>query len=91
MKFDDIEIKGSKFHSSKSLISINNVDIYKIATSDKFASGKKHFKYFIVYKNDRVVTLLCIKLPKIVGYVKSFDKAKCISLWSRINSFWEIQ
>ena len=34
--------------------------------SNKVPFGKKGFKYFIGYKSDRKVRLLCIILPKIV-------------------------
>ena len=41
IKFDDIEIQKQKFHQHKGPISIKNVDIDKIAVSDKVPFGKK--------------------------------------------------
>ena len=74
LKFDDVEIEKWKFHSSKSPISMNYVGIDKIKISDKFSFGWKDL-CFICYKNVELGKPLCPMLPKISGYVKSFDKA----------------
>ena len=74
LKFNDIEIQKRKFYSSKS----PNTAADKIKTSNKFPCGKKSFKYFISYKNDKNVLKLCILLPKRSGYVKRFDNTKCM-------------
>ena len=34
------------------------------------------FKYFIGYKDDEKVVPLCVMLPKMSRYTKSFDKTK---------------
>ena len=56
LTFTDIEIGKPKFHYPKSPISICDVDINKIVVSDKVHFGKKGFKYFIGYKNDKKQT-----------------------------------
>ena len=45
-----------------------------ITVSNKFACAKKNFKCFVGYKNEELITLLCIKLPQITGHVRNFDK-----------------
>lgn len=78
LKFNDIEIEKRKFYSSKSPTTVDDIDIDKITTSNKFPCGKKSFKYFISYKNDKNVLPLCILLPEWRGYVKRFDNTKCM-------------
>ena len=78
LKFNDIEIQKRKFYSSKSPTTADDIDIDKITTSNMFPCGKKSFKYFISYKNDKNVLKLCILLPKRSGYVKRFDNTKCM-------------
>ena len=46
-KFGDIEIQKQKFYQ---LVSIKNINIYKIIVSNKVSFGQKGFKYFIGYK-----------------------------------------
>ena len=70
LKFDDAVIEKRKFHSSKRSSDINDVDIDKITITNKFYCGKKGFKYFIGYKNDKIVKSLRFMLPKMSGYVK---------------------
>ena len=53
IKFGDIEIEKQKFHQHKEPISIKNIDINKIVVSNKVSFGKKGFKYFIGYKDDK--------------------------------------
>ena len=55
-----------RFHQISGLISIGNANINKIIVSNKVPFGKKGFKYFIGYKNDRKVRPLCIAIQKCV-------------------------
>ena len=41
--------------------------------SNRFSVNEKGFKYFIGYKDHKKFNLLCIMLPKMRGYRKSFD------------------
>ena len=74
--FGDPEIGKVKFHYSRYPIDMNNVDIDKIIISIKVSFGKEDFKYLIVYKNHEKAKSLCIMLPKMNGYAKSFDETK---------------
>ena len=50
-----------------------DVNIDRIVVSNKVLFGKKSFKYFIGYKDDREkVEPLCIILPKMSAYRKCF-------------------
>ena len=51
--------------------------------SNKVPFGKKGFKYFIGYKSDRKVRLLCIILPKMCACRRYFDETKYFSFFSK--------
>ena len=51
IKFENIEIQKQIFHHHKAPISMKNIDIDKIAVSNKVSFCKKVFKYFIGYKD----------------------------------------
>ena len=64
IKFDGTEIQEYEFHQQKGLISINNIDINETVVSNKFPFGKKDFKYFIRYKDNKEIRPLCIFFPQ---------------------------
>ena len=57
IKFDETEIEKYKLHKNKNPILINNIDINKIAVSNKVSFGKNDFKYFIDYKNSKKISI----------------------------------
>ena len=57
--------------------------------SNKVPFGKKGFKYFIVYKSDRKVRLLCIILPKMCACRRFFDETKYFSFFLKHNQLLE--
>ena len=70
------------------------MDISKIVFN-KVSFDKKGFKYFIGYKDDEKVKPLCIMLPKMSGYTKSFNETKYMSilikedeLLEKYNKIW---
>ena len=72
----------STFHKNKKPININEVDIKKVALSDKKSLSKDSFKYFIGYRHEgnAFPSPLCIKLPQKNAYAKNFDKnSKCMN------------
>ena len=69
LKFDNVEVNKEKCHASKQPIDLNLVNVYQILISDKFEHGDKGFKYFIGYKDDNIIRLLCIILPQMNGYI----------------------
>ena len=68
------------FIKTKKLFNIHDIDINKILVSKEESCGTKNsFIYFIGYNDDDVIRPLCIKLPQMIGYVKSFDSNKTVS------------
>ena len=74
--FGENSIIKRAFHKNKKPININEVDIKRIALSDKKSYGKDSFKYFIGYRHEgnAFPSLLCVKLPQMNAYTKYFDK-----------------
>ena len=63
-----LKLKNINFINTKNPILISDVNFNKIIVSNKVPFGKKGFKYFIGYKDDRKVRPLCIILSKITAY-----------------------
>ena len=74
IKFHDIEIKKHKFHQHKEPISIKNIDVNKIAISNKVSFGKKWFKYLIGYKDPKKLDLHVYFSPKWLHIQKTLMK-----------------
>ena len=55
---------------------INDTDVNNMAVSKKFPFGKQDFKYFISYKNNK---LLYIFFPEMSKYKRYSDKIRCIN------------
>ena len=64
IKFPETEVKKNKFHQNKSPILMNDIDINRIVVSNTLHLGKQDFRYFIGYKNDKRIRLLCEFFPK---------------------------
>ena len=73
LKFDNIVVNKEEFHKSKEPIDLDLVKVDQIVISDKFKHNDDGFKYFIGYKEDDIVKLLCIILPQMSGYIKYFE------------------
>ena len=83
LHFGERDIIKGAFHKNKKPVNINEVDIKRIALSDRKSNGKDSLKYFIEYKNEgnAFPSALCIKLPQMNAYAKYFDKTnKCMNL-----------
>ena len=73
-------LKKSKLYKNKKLSKIDDIDVDKILVSKKESYGKKRSsKYFIGYNDDDVIRPLCIKFPKMIGYVRYFDSNKIMT------------
>ena len=66
--FSNTEVERHKCYQLKDPISIHNVKIDRIVVFSKFPFGKKDFKCFISYKDDRNVRPLSIILPNMSAY-----------------------
>ena len=97
INFDDKKISKSNFYKNKTLFSIHDLDVNKILVSKKESYGTKNpLKYFIGYNDDDVIRPFCIKLPRMIGYVKHFDSNKTMcfkvsdsKLLRKYNKIWE--
>lgn len=102
LNLNDIEIAERMFHSSKSSIALNDVDFHKTLISEKFGNAKNerklknYFKYFIGYKNNEKVYLLCIRHPQMTGYLNGFKENKYMNflikdnqLLKKCNKIWD--
>ena len=79
--FRENSIINSAFHKNKRPININEVDIKRIALSDKKSLCKDSNKFFIGFRHEgnAFPSPLCIKLPQMNAYAKYFDKnSKCM-------------
>ena len=65
------------------------MDINKIVVSNEVTLGKKDFKYFIGYKDAKIIKHSCIFFPKVTAYKKDFDKDKCMSFSEEYLKIWE--
>ena len=61
---------------------IKNTDI-------KVSFGRKVFKYFIGYENDKKLRPLCILLLQMSGYRRDFDETKYMSSLRKDNELLE--
>ena len=74
MNFGDKKLKKSDFYKNNKVITIDDIDVNEILVSKEKPYGSKIvFKYFIGYNDNDVIKPLCIKLPQMSGYVKSFE------------------
>ena len=87
INFEDKKVNKGNFYKNKKLFKIEDIDANKILVSKKESYSKKNSsKYFTGYNDDDVIRPLCIKLPQMIGYVKSFDSNKTMSFKVSDNS-----
>ena len=80
VNFGDKKIKNSNFQKNKQVIKIDNIDANKILVSKEEPYGSRNsFKYFIGYNDNDVIRSLCIRLPQMIGYIKSFESNTVMS------------
>ena len=67
-----ISVNKKEFHKSKQPIDWGFINIDQVVVSDKFKHSDDCFKYFVGYKEGRIVKPLCSILPQMTGYIKYF-------------------
>ena len=67
LQFNDIILNKKEFHKSKEPIHLFSVEADQIVASHKFKLTDDVFKYFICYKEDKIVKPLCIILHQMSG------------------------
>ena len=73
VKFDSIRFNKNEFHKSKQTINLHIINVDEIVRSDKFKHSDNDLKYFIGYKEGKIVKPLGIILPQMSGYIKYFE------------------
>ena len=73
VKFDSIRFNKNEFHKSKQTINLHIIKVDEIVMSDKFKHSDNDLKYFIDYKEGKIVKPLGIILPQMSGYIKYFE------------------
>ena len=82
--FDDKMINNSNFYKKK-LFTIYDIEIGKKLICKKESYGKKgSLNNFLRYNDHDIIRPLCVKLPRMIGYVKYFDSNKKMSF--KINN-----
>ena len=73
MKFGDATINKKEFYSSKHTLSLKDVQLDKIVTSNKWEINETTCKYYVGYYKDNLIRPLCVIMPQMNGYIKYFS------------------
>ena len=80
INFDDKKIKRSSFYKNNKINNIQDIDVNNILVSKKEPySTKNSHKYFIGYNDNDNVGPLCIRLPQMTGYARTFNENATMS------------
>ena len=91
------EITKSDFYKNKKVDKIDDIDVNNILVSKEEPYGTKNsFKYFIGYYDNDIIRPLCIKLPRMTGFVRKFEGITTMSfkisnkqLLKKYNQIWK--
>ena len=70
IKFGDVAIDKKEFYSPKHTLSLKDVQLDKIVTSNKWKINETTCKYFVGYCKDDLIRPLCVIMPQMNGYIK---------------------
>ena len=73
IKFADATMDKKEFYSSKHTLSLKDVQLDKIVTSNKWKINETTFKYYVGYCKDGLIRPLCVIMPQMNGYIKYFS------------------
>ena len=73
IKFVDAAIDKKEFYSSKHTLSLKDVQLDKIITSNKWKINETTCKYYVGYCKDGLIRPLCVIMPQMNGYIKYFS------------------
>ena len=71
--FGDAAINKKEFYSSKHTLSLKDVQLDKIVTSNKWKINETTCKYYVGYCKDGLIGPLCVIMPQMNGYIKYFN------------------
>ena len=95
--FGDIEVSKKEFYGGKKAVKLSNVDVNKIAVSDKIEKNNDTSKIFIGYMDDiSDIVPLCIILSQMKCWIKYFEnggknvsfKIEDDSVYLKYNEIW---
>ena len=98
VKFGNKKVNKKQFYSSKEAISLDSVDLNKIAVSKKWKINDTTYKHICGYLNNDAIQPLRVILPQMDGYIKYFDDGgKNMSfvtddekIYKKYNEIWEV-
>ena len=98
VKFGNKKVNKKQFYSSKEAISLDSVDLNKIAVSKKWKINDTTYKHICGYLNNDAIQPLHVILPQMDGYIKYFDDGgKNMSfvtddekIYKKYNEIWEV-
>ena len=98
LKFSNIILGKTQFHSSKEPIDLLSVESDQIVVSHKFKHNDEGFNYFIGYLKGEIIKPLCIVLPQMSGYIKYFENVskkmsfliKDDEVWDKYDGIWDV-
>ena len=73
IKFVDTVINKKEFYSSRHTLSLKDVQLDKIVTSNKWKINDTICNYFEGYCKDDLIRPLCVIMPQMNGYIKYFS------------------
>ena len=80
INFNDKKVKRSTFYKSKTIHTVEDIDVNNILVSKKEPYGNKNsVKYFIGYNDNDIIRPLCIRLPQMTEYARKFDENATLS------------
>ena len=91
------EMSEEEFYDAKKAIPLNLIDTNNNVVSNKFKNNNETSKYFIGYLNGiDEISLLCIILPQMSGYIKYFEndgknmsfKIQNDNVYVKYNEIW---
>ena len=90
-------MEKSNLYTDIKVIKIDDIDVNEILVCKEKPYGSKNsYKYFIGYNDGDAIKPLCIKLSKIIGYVRNFDGNRAMSfkisdskLLKKYNRIWK--
>ena len=97
-KFGDKGVDKKEFYSSKQAISLDSVDLDKIAVLKKLKINETTWKYLCGYLNNDVIQPFCVILHQMRGYIKYFDNnnknmsfiTEDEKVHNKYNEIWEV-
>ena len=98
IKFGKKEVNKKEFYSSKQAISLDSVDLNKVAVSKKRKINDTTYKHICGYLNNDTIQPVRVILPQMDGYIKYFDDGgKNVSfvtddekIYEKYNEIWEV-